>query len=918
MGGEVTKPQLMSHSRSTVSIGVTPKTKISSSSSSKNVHVHVHVHERNKSQESDPRSSQHHQRNRKKDKIEIIAKKKQQHSSNEKRVLELIQKNNASKRDEDIISQIINKHFFMQTLTKQAKNEIITTMSLCKVAEGNILFKQGSYGSYWYIISDGVFELYINDELRLELKRGDSFGELSLMYDSPRAATVKAKTTCYVWVLRRESFRKIINFLGQLHYDENIRFLNSIHFPIEQTFKSVLANNMMIHIYKAGDVIFNEGQEAGSMYIVKKGEVNCMKHNKVVRVLKRGDNFGQKAILLGNKRSLDVIARTDCELTSISVEFFRTQIGDNYKRILYESFIDMIFKHSRYFNFVCSKLLSKILCLFEVKNYEKGEIIFKKGSPITGKMCLVLEGNIYDKKINAIKASRNEILFEHELYENKDGIIVNNLIAEPDCMVALLDYKIFKDKLGGDMRAIQSKSEQIVSFDNINMFKILNDDTNEKLRSKLMIEKYDNGQRIITQGEPGDKFYIIKSGRVDFFVNSKYVRSLNEGEEFGARSLIISEKRSATAITNGHVEVYSLSAKEFKAILDPHLIEYFKKKFYLEDNTIELKDLDNLKELGKGNFGNVNLVRSRKNKQLYAIKALQLKQIKREKLEMCVELEKNVLLKIDHPFIMKMVKYLKNEHYIFFIMEYIHGKELWEVIRDIGLLNKAQTQFYGGSLLLAVEYLHKKKIVYRDIKPENVMVNDKGYLKIIDFGTVKEICDRTNTIIGTPHYMAPEIVRGEGYSFQVDIWSIAVCMFEFFCGRLPFGEELEDPMDVYRAVAKEVLEFPRFVKDKEFVELMNKMLRKNPLQRLWKVQQIKSNEYFNKFEWDKLSSLAMEPPYKMKLKSVGSGDEDGKGNVTERVSYLAYLKSITKDEEMFRNRKQSVRGEEFEKWYNKF
>ena len=903
MGGEVTKPQVLAHSKSTVSIGATPKTK----SSTKNGNYH---HERNKSQEGDPRS---HQRNRKKEKIEIVAKKKQ-HSSNEKKVLELIQKNNTSQKDEDIISQVMSKHFFMQTLTKQAKNEIITTMSLCKIKEGNILFTQGSYGSYWYIISDGIFELYINDELRLELKRGDSFGELSLMYDSPRAATVKAKTNCFVWVLRREAFRKIINFLGQLHYDENIRFLNSIHFPIEQTFKSILANNLMIHIYKAGDVIFNEGQEAGSMYIVKKGEVNCMKNKKVVRVLKRGDNFGQKAILLGNKRSLDVIARTDCELTSISVEFFRTQIGDNYKRVLYESFIDMIFKQSKHFNFVCSKMLSKIAYLFEVKDYEKGEVIFKKGSPITGKICLVLEGNIYDKKINQIKASRNEILFEHELYESKDGMIVNNLTAEPDCMVAMLDYKIFKEKLGGDMLSIQTKSEQIVSFDNINMFKILSEETNEKLRSKLLIEKFDNGQRIITQGEPGDKFYIIKSGRVDFFVNSKYVRSLNEGEEFGAKSLIISEKRSATAITNGHVEVYSLSAKEFKAILDPHLIEYFKKKFYLEDNTIELKDLDNLKELGKGNFGNVNLVRSRKNKQLYAIKALRLKQIKREKLELCVELEKNVLLKIDHPFIMKMVKYLKNEHYIFFLMEYIHGKELWEVIRDIGLLNKAQTQFYGGSLLLAVEYLHKKKVVYRDIKPENVMVNDNGYLKIIDFGTVKEIQDRTNTIIGTPHYMAPEIVRGEGYSFQVDVWSIAVCIYEFFCGRLPFGEELEDPMDVYRAVAKEVLDFPKFVKDKDFIELMNKMLRKNPLQRLWKVQQIKCSEYFSNFEWNKLISLSMDPPYKLKMKNTNMD----KGNSSDRVSYLSYLKTITKDEEMFRNRKQSVRGEEFEKWYNKF
>ena len=107
-------------------------------------------------------------------------------------------------------------------------------------------------------------------------------------------------------------------------------------------------------------------------------------------------------------------------------------------------------------------------------------------------------------------------------------------------------------------------------------------------------------------------------------------------------------------------------------------------------------------------------------------------------------------------------------------MEFIKGKELFEVIYDIGLLNKLETQFYSGSLLLVIDYFYERKVVYRNIKPENVMVS--GYLKLIDFGTAKEIIDRTNTIIGTAHYMAPEVILGEGYSFQIDIWSITICM----------------------------------------------------------------------------------------------------------------------------------------------
>ena len=96
-------------------------------------------------------------------------------------------------------------------------------------------------------------------------------------------------------------------------------------------------------------------------------------------------------------------------------------------------------------------------------------------------------------------------------------------------------------------------------------------------------------------------------------------------------------------------------------------------------------------------------------------------------------------------------------------------------------------------MILALEYLHSKSIVYRDLKPENIMVNDAGYMYLIDLGTAKPLIKsrayRTYTIIGTPHYMAPEIILGKGYSFNVDLWSMGICMYEFMCGGVPYAEE---------------------------------------------------------------------------------------------------------------------------------
>ena len=499
---------------------------------------------------------------KKKDKMQVVAKDKPDKKVNyEKKVLELIHERNPEKEDYDMIYDIISKHFFLQTLTHQAKEEIIISMSLYKVSKGVTLYTQGTPGNFWYIVQSGELSVYMNDKQVGTLKNGQSFGERALMDGTLRSNTIIAETDCKLWALKRQVFRKIIEFIFTSNYEENIKFLDQVNLPIESTLKSIMANNLIQEIYLKGQYICREGEFGSSLYIIKDGEVECMKGETVIRILKKGDNFGQKALLEGDVRSLDVRAKTDCKIYSISAEFFKNQYGENFRQILYFNFITISFNNSKIFKKINSKIIAKSFQYFQFRSLKNNELVYPKGQKITDKLCVVLEGNIVDKKINKVEAKRYEILYEKKLSENSEDTLKNNLVAEPDCILAEIDFAKFKETVGGDLNEAQTKSNQLASFEHVPMFRILSDDKIEYLQNNLQIESFANGKKIITQGEIGDKLFIIKKGRVDFFVNSRYIRSLNDGEEFGARSLILStEKRSATAIANGEVTCYTLTA----------------------------------------------------------------------------------------------------------------------------------------------------------------------------------------------------------------------------------------------------------------------------------------------------------------------------------------------------------------------
>ena len=270
-----------------------------------------------------------------------------------------------------------------------------------------------------------------------------------------------------------------------------------------------------------------------------------------------------------------------------------------------------------------------------------------------------------------------------------------------------------------------------------------------------------------------------------------------------------------------------------------------------------------IKTIGIGSFGRVYCIKSQQNKKAYALKAL-----KKSKLLLLNQLpyvhsEYTILKSLNHPFLVSLHEFTQNEKYIFFIQEYIPGGELLTLMRSEIVFTPNNTKFYVAQLIEALTYLHKNKIIYRDIKPENILFDEHGYIKLTDFGVAKIIEGKTYSLCGTPTYMSPEIVLKNGYSFQADWWSLGVLTYEMLVGLDPWDED--DPMLIYQKIIEGKFYFPKNI-DKDAKSFIKHLLVGNPDKRMGVGKNVKEHKWFTGYEWDKLLSKEITAWYVPKVK----------------------------------------------------
>ncbi|RIA87268.1 kinase-like domain-containing protein, partial [Glomus cerebriforme] len=281
-----------------------------------------------------------------------------------------------------------------------------------------------------------------------------------------------------------------------------------------------------------------------------------------------------------------------------------------------------------------------------------------------------------------------------------------------------------------------------------------------------------------------------------------------------------------------------------------------------------IEDYDLIKVLGKGCMGKVFLSRERHSNKLYALKAISKEWVVfRQEVEH-TKTERDILASIStisHPFLIRLRESYQDINQLFLVLDYYPGGDIATQLAKWHKFDDARCLFYATEIILGIEELHRLGIVYRDLKPENILIGRDGHIVLTDFGLSKQFkpnWQKTNTFCGTAEYLAPEIIRGDEYSYPVDWWSLGTLLYEMMTGITPFWAADQNKM--YQRVLEDKLEFPDGMMY-EATDLLRGLLQRDPTLRLGcglsGPMEIRGHIYFEFVNWDDVFHKRTRAPY---------------------------------------------------------
>ncbi|XP_047458880.1 cGMP-dependent protein kinase 2 [Mugil cephalus] len=548
-------------------------------------------------------------------------------------------------------------------------------------------------------------------------------------------------------------------------------------------------------------------------------------------------------------------------------------------------------------------------CMYE-KVYTEGQLVIQEGEDgnylyvlAEGLLQVIQNGKLLGEMCPGTAFGELAILYNCKRTATVKAVSQSHIWA--------LDRHTFQTIM---MQTTQARHKEYFSFlRSVSLLQELPEEKLSKIVDCLEVEYFEKGEYIIREGEEGNTFFIISKGEVivtqstEDFAEPQKIKTLGVGNYFGEKALISEDVRSANIVCSendthclvvdrdnfnqmvGTYEELQAYLKEYVEELSrsderrnalPHSpqtdsaeaqeLKRLRERIALVPAHKPFQDLEVIATLGMGGFGRVELVKLKDGDATFALKCIKKKHIVDTRQQEHIYSEKNILQQTNSAFIIRLFRTFRDNKFVYLLLEVCLGGELWTVLRDMSYFDESTARFCTGCVLEAFDYLHSIGIVYRDLKPENLLLDAEGYVKLADFGFAKKIGrgKKTWTFCGTPEYVAPEVIMNKGHDFGADCWSLGILIFELLTGNPPFAGS--DPIKIYTMVLHgiEKVDFPKKI-GKRPDDIIRKLCKINPVERLGNkkngIIDIKKHKWFQGFNWEGLRCRKLLSPLKRQL-----------------------------------------------------
>ena len=723
-----------------------------------------------------------------------------------------------TKSDDTIFAllSVLKQHFLFSKLHDYELEDVIDSMMDEEFEEGDDIMAQGEAGDKFYVLEEGTVDILINNNVVATLNQGSSFGDLALMYNSPRAATIRAATECTCWTLEKKFFRQamvtsssnqtgnLASFLGKLKLFESLNMESLSH----------LAKSLTLKTYGDEDYIIKQGEIGEQFFVIYKGKVLITKTGDdgievPLITLGEGNVFGERALIKKEPRAANVIAIGSAECYSLAKDDFANLLGGIVEQ-MNELNTVRILRSSPTFVDVTDRSLTILRDTGKFKNHEM----------FNGQRMLCDSQHIF--------------------------VVLDGYVSSPDGILYKVGNSVGSLTILADSEAasVTCKSDEAVVA-------------------------------IIARSAITDQ---IKE-------QEEYLASGAGDENADGNDATDSQKHVSDPDAEALVQLRTNFDKRKEIALEriEHTHEYVCKN---------LLDLDLLRGLGQGTFGNVFLAKQKITGKQFALKCLDKEVLVNASQSLYVKRECECLHHMYHPFIVQYYGVYITPRKVLFAMEFVPGGELWNYLYDskhdrgpCGGLTVNTVMLYSAMVCLALEHIHGLGYCYRDLKSENLLIDSYGYIKIIDFGFAKsvpffnksgDIQYRTFTLCGTPDYMAPEVVLTQGHDKTADYWAFGVLLYEMLCGGTPF-ESITQKRTFEKIVnSAKFLTFPTNF-DSHFKSLIRRLMHPKASLRIGALQNgfndlkehaVYNNSAIGKTDFDSLAKFQMTMPYIPEQKSA--------------------------------------------------